>query len=66
MPEVISEETIYQSGSFSHKRRWLRGHHPRLGVLIWGLTGPETLQEIHIVKPLFTVTVLPAPPESGV
>lgn len=66
MPEVIDEEILYQNGSFSRRRRWLRGHHPHLGVLIWGLTGPETFQEICTVKPTITVTVLPAPPESGV
>lgn len=58
MIEILDEQVIYQQGSFRRVRRWLRGAHPDLGVLIWGLTGLETLQEKDVIKPMFTVTVL--------
>lgn len=37
--------------------RWLRGHHPSLGILTSGISGPETVQTIIIVTTIYTYTV---------
>lgn len=56
--EILDEQTIYQQGSFRQIRRWLRGVHPHLGVIINGLTGLETYQEMGVIKPILTFIVL--------
>lgn len=48
--EVLGEEVIHESGSYKRVRRWLRGWHPKLGVLTWGWAGRETVAELDIVK----------------
>lgn len=56
--EILDEQTVYQQGSFRKIRRWLRGVHPHLGVIINGLTGLETYQELCVVRPTHSFTVL--------
>lgn len=58
MIEILDEQVISQRGCFRQIRRWLRGAHPELGVLVWGLTGLETVQETTAIKPLGIFTVL--------
>ena len=58
MIEILDEQIISQQGCFRRVRRWLRGAHPQLGVLTWGLTGIETYQEIGVITPIHTFTVL--------
>lgn len=43
--EVLDELILYKSGCFERGRRWLRGQHPKLGVIAWGYTGWETVQD---------------------
>lgn len=49
--EVLDEHIIWQQGSFYHIKRWLRGVHPNLGIIVNGLTGLETVQEIKTIQP---------------
>jgi hypothetical protein len=67
--EVLDEQITYKSGCFERGRRWLRGKHPKLGTLILGYTGWETLQEFDRIRPMATFTVidpnLPAQPVSN-
>ena len=56
--EILGEEILYQKGCFVKIRRWLRGDHPKLGILSPGLTGMETIIEQDIIKPIFTCQVL--------
>ncbi len=58
--EVLDEHLLHQSGSFKRVRRWLRGHHPKLGLLSFGYTGPETIQEVDVIIAMQVFTVLPA------
>lgn len=56
-PEILSEEIIHQQGSFRRVKRWLRGCHPDLGLIINGDTGVETVVELDIIKPTCVVNV---------
>jgi hypothetical protein len=56
--EILDEQVVYQQGSFRKVKRWLRGVHPHLGVITNGLTGLETFQELSVVRPMHTVSVL--------
>jgi hypothetical protein len=51
-PEILDTHIIYQQNSFAIVRRWLRGAHPNLGVITWGWTGFETIQEKCIIRPI--------------
>lgn len=55
--EVLGEEIVYRSGSFVRIKRWLRGVHPKLGTIVHGLTGWETLVEKDVIKPVHTFYV---------
>lgn len=55
--EILDEETVSQSGCFRRVRRWLKGIHPELGIIVRGFTGWETLQEISVVKAMQTFEV---------
>lgn len=48
--EILDEHIIYQQGCFCKVKRWLRGVHPHLGLIVHGLTGLETLQETSVIK----------------
>lgn len=63
---ILDEHILYQSGSFYRVRRWLKGIHPDLGTIIWGLSGFETVQEIDVVKLMFQVTVVSLTPQTMV
>lgn len=56
--EILDEQIIQKSGCFERGRRWLRGRHPKLGTIVWGLTGWETMQEFDRIRPLHTFTVI--------
>lgn len=43
-------------------RRWIRGCHPELGVLVHGWTGWETVQDFDRIRPMHTFWV--SPPEN--
>lgn len=61
--EILDEHILHKSGCFERVRRWIRGCHPKLGVLIQGHTGWETVQEYDRIRPMHTFTVI-NPPES--
>jgi hypothetical protein len=48
--EVLHQE-VSPKGSLLHVKRWLKGVHPHLGKITWGLTGLETLVEKDLIKP---------------
>ena len=56
--EVLDEKILFIKGSYKRVRRWIRGIHPNIGVIIKGLTGWETLIEQDVFIPLFYRTVL--------
>lgn len=49
--ELLDEEIIFKRGSLKRVRRWFRGSHPRLGVIINGFTGLETVVEQDVIIP---------------
>lgn len=51
-PEILGQEILYQQGSFSRVRRYLRGWYPELGVLSQGLQGQETIVEQDVIRPI--------------
>ncbi len=55
--DILDTQILFQQGSFMKIRRWWAGKHPNLGIIIWGLTGVETVQEISIIKPQFSYMV---------
>lgn len=55
--EILGEEVLFRSGCFRRVRRWLRGIHPGLGVVIRGYTGWETVQEISVIRPMTVLYV---------
>ncbi len=57
--EILSEQIVYQKGSYRRIRRWLRGIHIELGVIVHGITGLETLVEIDVIVPIKIYLVLP-------
>lgn len=58
MIEILDEQILSQQGSWKRVRRWLRGKHPHLGILVFGHTGMETIQEIDVISPIHIFTVL--------
>lgn len=58
--EILDEQVVSQNGPFVRIKRWLRGIHPELGVITWGLTGWETLVEKDVIRPTHTFTVIEA------
>jgi hypothetical protein len=56
-PEVLDEQVIFEHGHFQRVRRWWRGIHPDKGVVIRGLSGWETVEEIDRILPMRTVFV---------
>lgn len=55
--EILDEHILHQQGSFLKVRMWLRGRHPNLGTIIFGLTGVETVVERDIIRPMGTFLV---------
>jgi hypothetical protein len=60
--ELLDEKIIYQSGCFKRVRRWFRGAHPSIGVIIRGFTGVETLVEQDVIMPMGKFQVIDNPP----
>lgn len=58
MIEILGTQVIYETEAVLRKRVWLRGAHPRIGVITWGYTGLETILEVFQIKALKTFTVL--------
>ena len=56
--EMVGEQILYESGSFSHVRRWVKGKHPHLGKILYGHTGWETEIEMDVIKPLRLFSVV--------
>lgn len=57
--EILGEEILSQNGSFRRVRRWVRGVHPELGVIVQGYTGWETMMDVDVIKPMAVVHVIP-------
>lgn len=57
--EILGEEILSQNGSFRRVRRWVRGIHPELGVIVQGYTGWETMIEADVIKPMGVFHVIP-------
>lgn len=57
MIEIVGEEVIHQQNSFRRVRRWIKGWHPELGLLTFGYTGPETVMEVDLIRPMGTYIV---------
>lgn len=55
--EVLDEKIVYQNGPFVRVKRWLKGIHPSLGVIMQGITGWETLVEKDVIRPTGTFYV---------
>lgn len=56
-PELVGEEVVYQSGSYRKVRRYWRGIHPALGVIVRGWSGWETVEEKDVIFPMAVCTV---------
>jgi len=49
--DILGEVTLSEQGNYRYVRRWIRGWHPSLGQLIWGITGKETVVEVGVLRP---------------
>jgi hypothetical protein len=56
--ELLDEKVIEQQGAWQRVRRWWRGVHPDKGVVTWGWTGWETVEERDRILPVVTIQVL--------
>lgn len=55
--EVLDTLVISQVGSLRHVIRCIRGWHPELGRLQWGLQGQETVIETDTLTPIKVIQV---------
>lgn len=55
--EVLDIKIIGKSGSFEKQLVYVKGHHPKLGQLIWGYQGDETVILREVIKPIIVVNV---------
>jgi hypothetical protein len=55
--QILSEEIIYEWGSFKRVRRYLKGWHPERGKLSFGWQGKETIEEKDVIIPIKTFMV---------
>lgn len=55
--EILGEHIISESGCYRFVRRWVRGWHPELGELTWGLAGKETIIETSVIRPMVAYEV---------
>lgn len=60
--ELLDERIIYTNGCFKRVRRWYKGAHPKLGLIIKGLTGQETVVEQDVIVPIGRIHVVDSPP----
>ena len=56
-PEILNEKIVWIRGLHITRQRWLKGVHPDLGTIIWGLTGWETVVVFDSVVPSRVVQV---------
>lgn len=57
--EILDEHIISEKGCYRFVRRWVRGWHPDLGQLTWGLAGKETVMEISVIRPTIVIEIKP-------
>lgn len=57
--EILDEKVLFRRGCFKRVRRWLKGAHPGLGVIIQGFTGQETVIEQDVIVPMVRFQVNP-------
>jgi hypothetical protein len=50
--ELLDEKIIYQNGCYRRVKRWFKGSHPEIGIIIKGFTGLETIVEQDVIIPL--------------
>lgn len=55
--EVLSTIILRSQASYRYVRRYLRGRHPKEGVLSVGHTGCETIVETDSIIPIKVYTV---------
>jgi hypothetical protein len=60
--ELLDEKIIYTNGCFKRVKRWFRGSHPNIGVIIKGFTGLETVVEQSVIMPMGSFYVIDNPP----
>jgi hypothetical protein len=51
MYKILSEQVIEGTGPVQMIRRYILGHHPKMGKLHWGLQGAETIVETREFRP---------------
>lgn len=54
---VLDEVIVEVHGRLVHRRRWLDGAHPELGIIVRGLTGIETVQDTYRISASVTFDV---------
>jgi hypothetical protein len=50
--ELLDEEVLFIKGAYKRVRRWVKGKHPKIGVIIKGFTGFETVIEQDVIVPV--------------
>ena len=48
--EVLDRHILSKNKGFERQLMWIKGHHPHLGKLHYGWSGPETIVEKSIVR----------------
>lgn len=56
--EVLDEQVLRSRGCFKVVRRWFKGQHPELGVIIQGLTGWETVVDQEVIVPMVKIHIV--------
>jgi len=49
--EILNEEVLFTKGAYKKVRRWVKGKHPSMGIIIKGFTGFETVIEQDVIVP---------------
>ncbi len=57
--ELLDEQVICDYGCLKRVKRWFKGAHPGLGVIIRGFTGLETVVEQDVLVPMVRFQVNP-------
>jgi hypothetical protein len=58
IPELLGVVILYMFGPFYRVRRYYRGVWPKLGIIVRGLSGWETMAEVDVFNPQHTFFVL--------
>ena len=56
--ELLDEKTLYRKGCYKRVRRWFRGAYPKIGIIIKGFTGLETVVEQDVIVPMVEFKVV--------